>query len=167
MSHFKEKYKIYLGVTGGALLLFVSFLWLQDILAGEEGKIRKFILRGKEAVEAKNILACAEMVSERYQDKYGNDRQNLIYAAKEAFNYYKQVFVHIEKIEIKIDDAKMLASVEIAALVVGQTQANGREKILEGEKGRFRVRLGKEDKKWRLLEIESFEPITIMGQNIS
>lgn len=167
MINFNEKYKIYLGAAGGALLLFISFLWLQDILAGEQGQIRKFILRGKEAVEAKNILTCADMVSMHYQDKYGNDRQNLIYATKEAFNYYKQIFVHIEKMEIKIGDSKMLASAEIVALAVGQTQESNREKILEGEKGRFRIKLVKEDKKWRLLEIEFFEPITIMGQNIS
>jgi hypothetical protein len=167
LINFNERYRIYPGVVGGALLILLLFIWFQNIFSGEEGRIRKFILQGKRAAEARDILACAAMISTRYQDKYGNDRQNLIYSAKEFFNYYRQIFVNIESMEIEIDDTKMQASVEIMALVVGQTQESKSEKILEGEKGRFRIRLVKEDKKWHLLELEFFEPVTIMGQEIS
>lgn len=129
--------------------------------------MRKFILQGKKAVESKNIFTCAGMISSSYHDKYGNDRQSLLYAAKEFFGYYKQIRVNIKSMEIKLDDTKKEASVEIVALVVGQSEQNNTEKILEAENGRFRIRLVKEENKWHLRELEFFEPITIMGQNIS
>jgi hypothetical protein len=69
--------------------------------------------------------------------------------------------------EIKFDDSKKQADVEIVAMVLGQTQSDNAEKILEGEKGRFRVKLIKEERVWMVSEFEFFEPITVMGQNIS
>lgn len=158
-----QKYRIYIWPILGALIFFI---FLNFFLA-EKGRVRRFILQGERAVESKNILTCANMISKDYQDKYGNDKQSLIYIAKEVFGYYKSIFVHIDGMEIEIDDSQKMANVEIVALVVGQTQANNAEKILEGEKGRFRVRLIKEDRKWRVVELEFFEPITIMGQDIS
>mgnify|MGYP001595466774 FL=1 len=147
-------------------MVSIAFFWLRDILAGEEGRVRKFILRGKHAIESKDIFTCANMISHSYRDKYGNDRSSLIYAAKEFFNYYSKVFINIEKMNIKLDDTKKQADVEIAALMIGQTQQNSMEKILEGEKGRGRIKLIKEENKWKLAELEFYEQITIMGQNI-
>lgn len=158
-----QKYRIYIWLILGALIFFI-FL---NFFSAEKARVRRFILQGKKAVESKNILTCANMISKDYQDKYGNDKQSLIYIAKEVFGYYKSIFVHIDEIDIEIDDSKKMANVEIVALVVGQTQQDNVEKILEGEKGRFRVRLIKEDRKWQVVELEFFEPITIMGQSVS
>jgi len=127
-------------------------------------------MRGKKAVEAKNLLTCANMVSTDYKDKYGNDRQSLIYATKTFFTYYKDIFIHIEKIEIMLDETKTQADVEIVALIVGRSKDNVSEKILEGlegERDRFKIRLVKEEKQWRLLEIEFFEPLHIMGREVA
>lgn len=129
--------------------------------------MRKFILRGKNAFEAKNILACADMLSGQYQDKYGNTRSSLIYAAREFFKYYQALLVNIENIEIKFQDSKEKAEVEITALLIGKTNQNTQERFFEGERGRFRVRLIKEDKRWQLLEMEFLESLTIMGQNVT
>lgn len=159
-----QKYKIYILPILGALIFFI-FL---NFFPTEKARVSRFILQGKKAVESKNILTCANMISKDYYDKYGNDKQSLIYIAKEVFGYYKSIFVHIGEMEIEIDDSKKMANVEIIALVVGQTQQDNAERILEGEKGRFRVRLIKEDRRWQVLELEFFQtPITIMGQSIS
>lgn len=164
LANFKEKYKIYIWLILGVLIFFI-FL---NFFSGEKARVRRFILQGKKAVESKNILTCANMISKDYQDKYGNDKQGLIYIAKEVFGYYKSIFVHVDEMEIELDDSKKEADVEIVALVEGLTQKNNAEKILEGEKGRFKVRLIKEDRRWQVLELEFFEaPITIMGQSIS
>ncbi len=133
----------------------------------EEGRIRKFILQGRKAAEAKDIVTCAGMVSMKYQDKYGNDRASLIYTGNQVFAYYKDIFVYIEKIDIKLDDSKTEAKVEIVATVLGHTVENKTEHILEKGKGRFQVRLVKENKKWLVRELEFLEPVTLMGQGIS
>lgn len=167
MVDFREKYKSFLWPVLIALAIFISYTWLQDILAGEEGRVRKFVLQGQRAIEAKNIFTCAELISRDYHDKYGNDRDSLLYAIKEVFGYYREISIHIESMKITLDESNTQASVEIVALVIGRTQQNNTEKILEGEKGQLRVKLVKKNKKWYLSEVEFFEPITIMGHDIS
>jgi len=129
--------------------------------------VRRFILKGKRAVETENIFTCADMISADYYDKYGNDAQTLIYIIRQNFRYYKEIFVQIDNIDIELNDDRNEASVEIEGEVVGLNKKEEREKILEREKGTLKIRLIKEEKKWKILEVESFEPTTIMGQNIS
>jgi heme exporter protein D len=166
LFNLRENYKFYIWVTIGAAVIGIAFFWLQNILAGEEARVRKFILQGKHAVESKDILTCTNMISQSYHDRYGNDRSSLIYAAKEFFAYYSKVFINIERMDIKLDDRKTQADLEIVALMIGQTQQNSMEKILEGEKGKAGIKLIKEENKWKLAEVEFYEQITIMGQNI-
>jgi len=163
----KGKYKSYIKSIALALVIFVAYLWIQDIFSGEEGRVRKFVLQGKKVIEAKNILGLTQLIADDYHDKYGNDRQTLLYIFREVFGYYSQILVHIESIEVSLDDSKTSASVEILALVIGKTAQNNTEKILEGEKGAIKLRLIKEEKIWKLQGVESFEAMTIMGQNIS
>jgi len=149
-----------------AVIISVIFFWLRDVFSGEEGRIRKFILQGKKAAEAKDIVACAEMISHDYRDKYGNDRQGLIYIGRRVLDYYKAIMIGIEKSDIKLDKPGKQADVEITAMVLCQSPDNRTDKIFEGDRGRFRVRLLKQGGKWKLAEIEFLERLTIMGQDI-
>jgi hypothetical protein len=164
-SMFGFKYdRFYLRVLFAAAVVFVALVGLPRLFLSEEDRLRRFVWQGKKAVEAKSLLACSDLVSADYQDRYGNDRDRLIFVAREFFGYYRKIFVRIEKIEIDLNDSATEANVEIVALVIGQTGANRRETILEGEKGRFRIRVVKEDKSWKLAEIEFFEPAEIMDR---
>jgi hypothetical protein len=163
----QQKKKIYILCALWAVFIVIFIVIFQDVLSGEQARVRKFILNGKRCLEAKDIFSCAGMVSKNYHDKYGNDRDSLIYAAKEACAYYKDILIQIESMEIVLNNSKTEAEVEITALAVCKTQNNTPEKILQGDKGRFKVRLAKENKRWKLVELEFYEPITIMGQNIS
>lgn len=166
----REKLKIFILASLCVLAVFIIYSWIQNIIAGEEGRVRKFIMQGKKAVESKNLLACSDLVSFDYRDKYGNDRQSLLFAAKGIFDYYEDIVVHIEKMDIKLDGSKTQANVELVALVIGRSKENKSENIiegLEGEKGRIRVKLIKVDKRWLLLEFEYFESLHLMGQEIT
>lgn len=163
----REKVKIFVWASLIGMGIIIAYNFISGIIAGEEGRVRKFILRGKRAVEEKNLFKVSDILSANYQDKYGNTRSSLIYAAREFFAYYKSILVNIEKIEIKLEESKDEASVEITALVIGQPRTEEAEKILEGEKGNFKVKLIKEENKWQLLELEFFEPLRIMGQEVS
>ena len=166
MINFKEKYKIVLLSAVGMIIFLAVFGFVKDTLSGEEGRIKKFILHSKKVIESRNTLACGNIISGDYSDKHGNTRESLLYTAREMFRYYDDMFVSIEKVDITLDDAKQKADVELTALVVSQTK-DKEERILEGEKGKFRIRLIKEEDKWRLLELEFFQPIRAMGHNIS
>ena len=166
LFNLRENYRFYIWIVIGVAVTGIAFFWLRNILAGEEGRVRKFILQGKHVVMSKNLLTCANMISQSYHDRYGNDRSSLIYAAKEFFAYYRKIFINIERMDIKLNGTKTQADVEIVALMIGKSQQNSTEKILEGEKGKARVRLIKEENKWKLAELDFYEQITIMGQNI-
>lgn len=129
--------------------------------------MRRFILEGKKAVEEKNIFSCASMVANTYQDKYGNDRSSLIFAAKNFFSYYQSVFITIEKMEIRLNESRDKAEVEMVALILCRLQDNSVEHIFEKEKGRFMVRLVKQDKRWKLQEIEFMEEVSVMGYKVN
>lgn len=168
MIYIGKKLKIFVRGSLIGLAVFITYNFISGILAGEEGRIRKFILRGKRAVEEKNLFVLSDMLSANYQDKYGNSCSTLIYAAKGFFSYYKNILINIEKIEIKLEESKAKAAAEITALVIGQPKGTAEaEKILEGERGDFRVSLIKEEKKWQVLELEFFAPLRIMGQEVS
>lgn len=167
MIELRGNYKIYLWAITGALILFILLPVVKGILEGEKGKVCKFVLQGKRALERQDILACIGMISDDYQDKYANDKQTLIYLTRETFRYYKELFVQIDKMDIKLDEDKLHASVEIKGMITGLNKKGEKENILEKEEGKLNLKLIKQDKAWQLLEIESFQPTVIMNKNIT
>jgi len=161
--------KIYLWAVAISLVAFLAYNILQDVFGGEEGRVRKFIMTGKARIEKKNILGLSDMVSFNYKDKYGNDRGTLVYGAKNFVTYYKDVFINIERMDIKLNETKTEADVEVTALIIGRTGAGASETIgqgLEGEKDKFRLKLIKEENGWKLLDLEFLQPINMMGETI-
>lgn len=159
--------KSFTRIALAALLVILLFRGFQALFQGEEGRVREFILQGKKALEAKDILTCTALVSDTYQDKYGNDRQSLLFATKNFFSYYQGIFIQIEEIEIELSEAKDQAEVNMVALILCKLEDNTADHLFEKEKGSFIARLVKEEKKWKLKEIEFLEEISVMGQRIS
>lgn len=153
--------RILTGILGAAAIFFVFRMFF----CPAKCQVRKFILNGKKAVEARNILTGASMISANYHDKYGNDRESLIYSIREAFAYYKNIRSQILKMDIKLDESKSKAEVEVEASVTCQTDQDT-EKIFKEDKGRVRLVIIKENKKWLLAEVEFLDAATIMGITI-
>src|SRR3989338_2175666 len=140
--------RVYLWAVAISLVAFFAYNILQDVFGGEQARIRKFIMTGKARIEKKNILGLSDMVSYNYKDKYGNDRSTLVYGAKNFVSYYKDVFINIESVGIKLKKT--------------ETIRQGRE----GEKDKFRLKLIKEEDGWKLLDLEFLQPVNVMGETI-
>lgn len=69
--------------------------------------------------------------------------------------------------EIEISETGDKAEVDIVALVLCRLQDDTAEHIFEKEKGRFMVKLVKEDNRWKLQEIEFLEEVSAMGQEVT
>lgn len=161
--------KIYLMAVAVSLVAFFAYNILRDVFGGEEARVRKFIMTGKACIEKKNMLGLSDMISFDYKDKYGNDRMTLVYGAKNFITYYKDVFINIESMDIKLNEAETEAEVEVTALIIGRTGAGASEGIgqgLEGEKDKFRLKLIKKEDGWKLLDLEFLQPINVMGETI-
>lgn len=151
----------------GFLAFFIFRILISGACLGERAKVYRFIVKGKSAVESKDILSCAGMISADYQDKYGYDRQSLIFSLREFFNYYGRISIKIQNFKISIDDDKMNADVEINALVLAHSGARELKKTLGVERGRLKARLVKEEGKWKLSEIEFYESVKITDEAMS
>ena len=157
--------KIYLW----AVVTYFGYNLIQDVFGGEPARIKKFIMTGKARIEKKNLLGISDMVSFNYKDKYGNDRSAIVFGAKSFVSYYKDIFINIESVDIKLNGAKTEADVEVVALIIGRTGQGASETImqgLEGEKDKFRLKLVKEKDGWKLLEMEFLQPVNVMGETI-
>ena len=131
--------KIYLW----AVVTYFGYNLIQDVFGGEPARIKKFIMTGKARLEKKNLLGISDMVSFNYKDKYGNDRSAIVFGAKSFVSYYKDIFINIESVDIKLNGAKTEADVEVVALIIGRTGQGASETImqgLEGEKDKFRLK---------------------------
>lgn len=165
----RDYIKVYLWAVAISLIAFFAYNILQGVFGGEEGRVRKFIMTGKARIEKKNILGLSDMVSFDYKDKYGNDRSTLVYGAKNFVSYYKDVFINIESMDIKLNETNTEADVEVTALIIGRTGGPASETIgqgLEGEKDKFRLKLIKKEDGWKLLDMEFLQPINVMGETI-
>lgn len=165
----RDYIKVYLWAVAISLVAFFAYNILQDLFGGEQARIKKFIMTGKTRIEKKNILGLSDMVSYNYKDRYGNDRSTLVFGAKNFVSYYKDVLINIESIDIKLDETKTEADVEVVALIIGRTGQGASDTImqgLEGEKDRFRLKLIKEEDGWKLLDLEFLQPINVMGETI-
>jgi hypothetical protein len=155
--------KLYLIII--IIILTAGILWFSGIFGGEEAKIHRFISKAEKAVETENLITCTGMVSKNYQDKYGNGYEDILAIAHEFFNYYKEISIKINKTTLTFNPAKTECNVEIYAQVIGKNSSGAEEMILDAEKDHFRVKLNKEDKKWKLTEFEFYETVNIMGGN--
>lgn len=163
----RQNYKFYIGVVSIGLAYAILFPIVRDIIAGEKGKVRKFVTHIERAVENEDMFACIGAISDDYRDKFGNDKQTLIYLARETFRYYKNIFVQIDKMDIILSEDKKEAGVRVSGLILGLNNSGNKEIILEKEQGELKIKLIKKENRWQLLEVESFQPLSIMGKGIS
>ncbi|MCM8801139.1 MAG: hypothetical protein NC912_03895 [Candidatus Omnitrophica bacterium] len=164
MINLKNRY--FLIFCGAIVALFIFRFLISSIPFNEEAKVRRFIFKGKRALEKKDILTCAQLISLNYKDKYGNNRDSLIGITKEFFAYYKEITLAIEKMDIYFNQTKDTAKVELLVLAICRRREGINESLFEGEKGKVCLRLVKEDKAWQLKEIEFLEELKIMGERI-
>lgn len=165
----RDYIKVYVWAVIISLAAFFAYNILQDAFGGEQARIKKFIMTGKARIEKKNLLGISDMVSFDYKDKYGNDRATLVFGVKSFVSYYKDVFINIESVDVKLNEARTEADVEVVALIIGRTGQGASGAVtqgLEGEKGKFRLKLVKENDGWKLLDLEFLQPVNIMGETI-
>lgn len=161
--------KIYIWAVIISSVAYFGFNFARDAFGGEEARVRKFITQGKSRIEKKDIIGLSDMLAENYRDKYGNDRMALVYGAKSLLAYYKDIFINIEKTDIKLNEAKDTAEVEAIVLMIGKTKDGKSDSImegLEGEKDKLLLKMTKEKNGWKLLEIEFLQPLNIMGEKV-
>lgn len=114
--------------------------------------MRALIARGEEAAEARDVAAVMELVSERYSDEAGRNREALRNFVRGFFivNQKVHLLTRIESIEFPEDG---LARVR---LVVGMLGTRGDEEdwSFAAELHELDIELVREDREWRVLHAQ-------------
>jgi hypothetical protein len=142
-----------------AIILAIALILIKAPRS-EEDKVKRLIYSGKRAIEKEDLLKCSSYLSFDYTDEYGNDRRSLLFAAKTAFNDYNRIFINITKLEIEVIDLGALA--EIEAVGYGQRAGTTEQAPMEYDEIKVNVRLKKEKKAWKVIELEFLESDNVL-----
>lgn len=123
------------------------------IIEGEKGRLKRTIYKAKRHTERENILGLTGYISREYSDELGNDKQTLLLIAKTFFKEYRNILILIDALEIAIDEND--ATTNIEATVYWQEKSS--ENIIY-DTLKVKARFKKEERHWRLIELEFFEP---------
>jgi hypothetical protein len=142
------------GKQGAWVLLVAVFAaGLYSVVRGcgvnEESRVRAAVYAGVVALEKKNMLKCASMVSESFRDKHGNDRASLLGGIKVFFNEYQDLKIDVKqlKIEIKGPQADCRARFVCYFKNTGDAQ-------LYYDNGTLDLRFQKEEGLWKVRGLE-------------
>ena len=122
------------------------------MLEGEEGRLKRTIYKAKRLTERENILMLTNYISADYFDELGNDRRSILFIAKTFFDNYKNIVIHINSLEISIEDEN--ASADIETTVYWQENES---KNIVYDMAKVKAIFKKEQNHWKLIELKFYE----------
>ena len=138
-----------LSVMGVALAAVVLYGVVRSCLENDETRIRKVVYQAAFAVERKDLLKCASLVSDAYDDRYGNNKPALIQFVGRIFQEFEGFRVEIKTLKTDIKAEQASASIGYKAYFKKRTQDQ-----LYYDAGILEVNFQKEEGRWRARRIE-------------
>jgi hypothetical protein len=138
------------------ILALVLFSAINSAIEGEKGKIRRLIFIGQRAIEKEDLIRLSGYTSFDYQDKYGNDRQRLIFIAQKAFVEYQDISLQIKDLKIELNESEALAQMGVLGLGRRASGAQN-DNPLEYDRVELKIRFKKEGKQWKVVELDFLE----------
>lgn len=148
-----------------ALVLFSA---INSAIEGEKGKIRRLIFIAQRAIEKEDLIRLSGYASFDYQDKYGNDRQRLIFIGQRAFVEYQDISLQIKDLKIELNESEALAQMGVLGLGRRASGAQN-DNPLEYDRVELKIRFKKEENQWKVVELEFLESEEFfpLGESIS
>lgn len=122
----------------------------------EEARVRKFIEKGRKAVEARSVLALEPLVHPMYTDERGFDKSILLGQARQAFADMEEVGVRVDVKSIELDGEQEAALVQVEAAISGKTAGEEWAGIAseDGAPEAMTLHLEKYKGNWRMKSME-------------
>jgi hypothetical protein len=135
------------------------------LFEGERGRIKRIIYAAKKATEREDLFKCLSFVSIDYSDRYGNNYRSLMLIGQRVFDIYDNIAIGIRQLSISLDSDTATAEVESTA--VAKNVEDKEINIFETETIKFLIYFKKEQKHWKVIELDFLEPrdpLYIMGK---
>jgi hypothetical protein len=144
------------------ILVFIAviFLFLKIIpkFGSDTERIRNIIIAAKDAVEKRDLMKCASFVSKDYLDKYGHNKGEFLFIAKNAFAEYGDILIIIEEMKIDVESS---TKAKAHVLASGQGKKEIAERFnydLDADRAEFIVTFNKEGRHWKVTELDFIQP---------
>ncbi len=151
-----NKKKIFLFIIFVISALILSSA-IKTIIEGEKGKIKRVIFSAKRAIEKENLIRLSSYVSFDYQDKYGNDRQNILFLGRTVFNEYEDIVLQIKELNLELNGTEALAQVQVLGFARRSDDTQSKNPV-EYDIIKLNVNFKKEKEGWKVIELEFLEP---------
>lgn len=115
----------------------------------EESRVRSAVYAGVVALEKKNAIKCASLISESYQDKYGNDKVSFLKAVTEFFNEYQDLKIDIKQLKIEVRGPQAGAEARFVCYFKNSGDAQ-----VYYDNGKLDLRFQKEEGLWKVRALE-------------
>jgi len=133
-------------ILGGA---FILYLFVRLLSFNDEARLRQIVYASALAVEQKNALKCASFISESYEDKSKNKKQDIKKIAEGIFKKFNDIKVDIR---LKIVSLEKRES-QVIVLYKCYFKELGRDKKFY-DVGKLKVHFIKEDTGWKIKSME-------------
>lgn len=136
-----------------AILVYLGVRLIGTALEGEEGRLRKAVYKAKRLAEREDVVGLTSLISADYNDELGNDRRALLLIAKSLFDEYRNILIHIDALEIRLEEKS--ADLNIKTTVYWQENYSDN---ISYDTAELEARFKKEERHWRLIELKFLEP---------
>ncbi len=148
--------KIFIILSAMAFMIIILLLFSQS----DKKRINKLFKEEVKSLETKDVDGVMSGISYNYRDDYGFTYLYIKERLKKEFQRMKDVEIEYENLEIKIDDSRKNAQIEVDVRVIA-TIDDERGYIIGDIKSPLHLRfhLEKERTKWLIIKTEGLENI--------
>ena len=141
----KRQLVVILGVTLGAIL---AYTLIRVFSENDESRVRRAVYAGIVLIEKKDIQKCAPLISDGYEDTFGNDKASVLRFLSGIFKDFKDFKVIVKKLKVKANGAEAAGKVWFICYF----RQIGDEKLYY-DPGKIEFEFVKELKDWRVKKI--------------
>ena len=146
----------YIAIIFAIFICLIIFSRVKILFEGERGRIRRIIYAVKTATEKEDLFKCISVISRNYSDKYGNNYRSLMLIVRKIFDTYDNIVIGIRQLSISLDSDT--ATTEVESTAVAKNVESKEINIFKTETIKFLIYFKKEEKGWKVIELEFLEP---------
>jgi len=142
----KRQLSVILCVVLGAIF---AYALIRVSLENDESRVRRAVYAGIVALENTDIVKCAPLISDAYEDTFGNNKAEVLRFISEIFKDFKDFRVVVKKLKVKVKGTEAGGDVWFTCYFKKIS-----DEKLYYDSGKIEFGFANEHKSWRVKKIE-------------
>lgn len=144
-----ESKKQFLVILCVALVAIFAYALIRTFSENDESRVRRAVYTGIVAFEKTDARKCAQLISDAYEDTFGNNKAEFLRFLSEIFKDFKDFRIVVKKLKVKVKGTEAGGDVWFTCYF----KKIGDEKLYY-DSGKIEFDFVKELKDWRVKKIE-------------